>query len=377
MSKRRNESDASAPFEGLIKSLKSADNDGNRLEEIVSKRDSASTADVLAVPLSGARFPSVNESKLKMLPQETLCDILANLCRRDFDVLELINRALVSLISAKFNDALRRVISLMFYEEGLVMATCPSDGWRRLPIVELPRYLPRSVITKVNIKSGSDHALNEEMYQGENQWVGKRECDQALRPCRAHFAADAVCEFRWLSVFPPEMFYRALTEVFIFNTVVLAKLDSFFDHRHYTDEQSLPALPCLANCANLQLDEYHSEFFDANGALEWLLGTHAATDSVKHLSIGEIGIDSWNDFLRPFIAAIEQQFLQATSPTSFNVELILFVGHSPAPDLGMTRELKNTDTNERLKVNVDTNVRKPSGEPALKTKVIIQRKPLA
>lgn len=66
MSKRRNESDASAPFEGLIKSLKSADNDGNRLEEIVSKRDSASTADVLAVPLSGARFPSVNESKLKV-----------------------------------------------------------------------------------------------------------------------------------------------------------------------------------------------------------------------------------------------------------------------------------------------------------------------
>lgn len=117
-----------------------------------------------------------------MLPQETLCDILANLCRRDFDVLELINRALVSLISAKFNDALRRVISLMFYEEGLVMATCPSDGWRRLPIVELPRYLPRSVITKVNIKSGSDHALNEEMYQGENQWVGKRECDQGDCP---------------------------------------------------------------------------------------------------------------------------------------------------------------------------------------------------
>ncbi|KAH7697663.1 hypothetical protein AAVH_35254, partial [Aphelenchoides avenae] len=99
-----------------------------------------------------------------MLPQETLFDILADLNRRDFDVLELVNRALGSLIAAKFDDAPRRMISLMFYEEGHVMLTCPSDGWRRVPVIELPKYLPRSVVRKMVFKASAS-AITEEAYQ--------------------------------------------------------------------------------------------------------------------------------------------------------------------------------------------------------------------
>lgn len=102
-----------------------------------------------------------------MLPKETLLDILANLGRRDFDVLELVSRALGSLIAAKFNETPRRAVSLMFYEEGHVMATCPSVGWRRLLVIELPQHLPRSVIMKVTFKSLRGGTFTEEMYQGE------------------------------------------------------------------------------------------------------------------------------------------------------------------------------------------------------------------
>ncbi|KAH7712964.1 hypothetical protein AAVH_19682 [Aphelenchoides avenae] len=363
MSKRQNESNASVPSEGLIKRLKSAGGDVSRLEEFVESKDSsASVAAAFAVPLAGARSPSANESKLKVLPQETLLDILANLNRHGFDVLKLVNRALRSLICANASNAPRRLISLMFHEDEHVMATCPSDGLRRVPVIELPQYLPWSVIRKMIFRCG--HTLTEEQYQ-------------ALRPCRAHFAAEAVCEFRGLSMFPPNILYRALTEVFMCSTLVLANFSSFFHDRDYTDEQSMPTLPCFANCGSLQIDEYHSEFFDAGGALEWLLGTHATTAGVKHLSIGEIHALYWDDFLRTFIAAIEQQFIHATTPTSFSVDLLFFVGHSPAPDVGTTREHENTDMNERLTIVVDTGVRKPSGEPALKTKVTIQRKPTA
>ncbi|KAH7712965.1 hypothetical protein AAVH_19683 [Aphelenchoides avenae] len=301
-----------------------------------------------------------------MLPTETLLDILASLNRRDFDVLELVNRALGSLIISQFNDAPRRLVSLMFFEEGRVMLISPSDGWRRVPVVELPEYLPRSVVTKMVFKAPYDaktmYSFTEEMYQ-------------ALLPCRAHFAADAMCDFHSLSWFPPSIFHKALDEVFVCSSLVFAEPAAkvMQELRHVSDEQDLAALPCFASCTNLQIVHDTDVFSDANGALEWLLGTHGVASGGKHLSI----TNTCSGFLVAFVDAIEQQFIHATTPASFNVELLCFVGHSPTPAVGTTRELENVDTNEQLKVVVDTDVRKPNGEPAFKTKVIIRRKPTA
>ncbi|KAH7704407.1 hypothetical protein AAVH_28405 [Aphelenchoides avenae] len=298
-----------------------------------------------------------------MLPQETLFDILAHLSGRDFDVLELVNRALGSLIAAKFDDAPRRMISLMFYEEGLVMLISPSHGWRRVPVVQLPRYLPRSIVTKMVFKAPYDtkavHSFTEEMYQ-------------ALLPCRAHFAADAVCDFHSLSWFPPDILRRALTEVFICSSLVFAE-PTKHELRRVRGEQDLSALPCFASCTNLQIVHDADVFSDANGALEWLVGARAVATDVKHLSIS----NTCSDFLDAVVDAIEQQFIHATTPVSFNVELMCFVGRGPTPSVGRTRELVNVDTNEQLEVDVDKDVRKPNGEPAFKAKVIIRRMPTA
>ncbi|KAH7701989.1 hypothetical protein AAVH_30873 [Aphelenchoides avenae] len=217
----------------------------------------------------------------------------------------------------------------MFCGEGFAMLTCPSDGWRRVRVVELPQYLPRSVVRKMVFKSPYQdknvHSFTEEMYQ-------------ALLPCRAHFAVDAVCDFHSFS--HPDTIHKAFTEVFMCRT----------------------STSTSGNTLTLT----------AHRVAAW----HACVSAgVKRLSIGEIHYLYWDTFLCPFIAAIEQQFIQATSPTSFNVDLLFFVGMNPAPNLGTTRELENIDTNEQLKVIVDADVRKPSGERAFKTKVTIQRKP--
>ncbi|KAH7712962.1 hypothetical protein AAVH_19680 [Aphelenchoides avenae] len=199
----------------------------------------------------------------------------------------------------------------------------------------------------------------------------------ALLPCRAHFAADAVCDLRSFSIFGPNIFHRALSELFMCNTLVFAFPDPGNDFHRYGVERGLAALPCLADCAKLQIADYHRAFFDANGALEWLLGTHSATTSAKDLSIEEIDRYYWDDFPTAFIVAIEQQFIQATTPTSFNVDLLFFVGLGQRPDVGATRELENANTNEQLTIVVDTDVRKPNGKPSYKTKVAILRKPSA
>lgn len=99
-----------------------------------------------------------------MLPNDTLFDILADLRRRDLDALELVNRALGSLIPF-VPDAPRRVLSLTFNKKGYVQLTCSSDAFRRVPVVELPPYLPRSVITKMIFTSA--HTITEGTYQGE------------------------------------------------------------------------------------------------------------------------------------------------------------------------------------------------------------------
>lgn len=72
--------------------------------------------------------------------------------------------------------------------------------------------------------------------------------------------------------------------------------------REHIGEQDLAALPCFANCANLQIAHFDAVFSDATGVLEWLLGTNAATAGAKHLSITETSVD----FFVALDAAIKQ-----------------------------------------------------------------------
>ncbi|KAH7691216.1 hypothetical protein AAVH_40272, partial [Aphelenchoides avenae] len=108
-----------------------------------------------------------------------------------------------------------------------------------------------------------------------------------LLACRAHFAADVVCDFHSLSWFPPDMLHRALTEVFICRTLVFAEpaCHAIDELRRDRGDQDLAALPCFASCANLQIADYNDAFFDANGALDWLLGTHAVVAGLKRLTV--------------------------------------------------------------------------------------------
>ncbi|KAH7712971.1 hypothetical protein AAVH_19689 [Aphelenchoides avenae] len=295
-----------------------------------------------------------------MLPQETLHDILADLNRRDLDALDLVNRTLRSLITSKFDDAPRRVITVAFCEHGQVMLTCPSDGRRRVSASELPQYLPRSVVKKVVFKWA--HAFIESTYQ-------------ALLPCRAHLAADAVCDFRSTYVFHPDILRRALTEVLTCSTFVFAEHSSDVMHelRLHVGVRQLAAFPCFAGCANMQIAYFDDMFSGANGALKWLVGTHAVAAGVKRLSI----TNTKSSFLVAFVDAIEQQFIHATTPVSFIVELMCVVRYGPAPAVGTTRELVNVNTNEKLRLRVVTNVRTPNGWTSSKTKVTIRRKVIA
>lgn len=128
----------------------------------------------------------------------------------------------------------------------------------------------------------------------------------ALLPCRAHFVADAVCDFRSMSWLRSAVLRRAFTDAFMCHTLVFAEpTSSTIRHlRIYVGKRNIRALPCFANCANLQIERPHDLFSDANAALEWLLGTHGVARRVRHLSIRET--DYWAAFLRDFIVAVEQ-----------------------------------------------------------------------
>ncbi|KAH7712968.1 hypothetical protein AAVH_19686 [Aphelenchoides avenae] len=234
-----------------------------------------------------------------MPPTTVLVSILGFLRRRDLDVLERVDRAFGAVVATHEKHLSRRSLSLMFFNEDGVSLISVRDAMKHVPAVEMPQYLPRSVITKMLFKS---RKWTEEMYQ-------------ALIPCRAHLDADAAYDFQSL-LYVPNILRRALTELFMCNT--------------------LAALPCVANCSTLRIAYYEEVFFDANGALEWLLGTHAVAAGVKHLSIRDIDAKYLGAFLNAFITAIVQQFIQATTPASFTVEL----------------RFSNTVTNEQLEVAV-------------------------
>ncbi|KAH7712963.1 hypothetical protein AAVH_19681 [Aphelenchoides avenae] len=294
-----------------------------------------------------------------MLPSTVLVNILGCLKRRDLDVLELVDRAFGAIIAVHEKYLPRRSLSLTFFNARAVSLVSFNDPVKHVLVEQMHRYLPRSVITKMLFESVRARTWTEEMYQ-------------AFLSCRAHLTADAACDFRSLAVFPPDILGRAFTEVFMCKTMVFSNVDCYFDSpefQRYKDEQNLAALPCIAHCTNLRIANYHEALFDANGALEWLLGTHAAAAGLKRLSIEQIAEKYW-DFPSAFIVAIEQQFIHATTPTSFTLELRCSIQYPPGPDVGTTRVLENTVTKEQLEVVVDT----PS---AFKWKVTMQRKPAA
>ncbi|KAH7693386.1 hypothetical protein AAVH_39578, partial [Aphelenchoides avenae] len=71
-------------------------------------------------------------------------------------------------------------------------------------------------------------------------------------------------------------------------------------------------------------------------------------------------------------------FIHSVTPTSFYVELLFDVEYSLGSGIGTTRTHVNADTDEQLEVVVvDIDVRRPNGERASKTKVTIQRRPIA
>ncbi|KAH7672988.1 hypothetical protein AAVH_42533, partial [Aphelenchoides avenae] len=117
-----------------------------------------------------------------------------------------------------------------------------------------------------------------------------------LLACRAHLDADAVCDFHSL-LYVPSILRRALTELFMCNTLLFRE----FEYSALGDR--LAALACIANCSTLRIAYYEEAFFDANGALEWLLGTHAVAAGVKHLYIGHIDAKYSDVFANAFIAA--------------------------------------------------------------------------
>ncbi|KAH7704408.1 hypothetical protein AAVH_28406 [Aphelenchoides avenae] len=293
-----------------------------------------------------------------MLPTTVLVNILGCLRRRDLDVLDLVDRAFAAVIATHENHLPRRSLSLTFFNEGGVSLVSYKDTMKHVQVVELPPYLSHSVITKMLFKSVGARSWTEEMYQ-------------ALLQCRSHFAAGVLCDFRSLTVFPRDILDRSFTEMFTCSTLVFSHADYALDmaelRRNEGDE--LATLPCIANCANLQIAHYEEAFFDANGAFEWLLGTHAASADVKHLSIGEIREKYRDVFARALIVAIEQQFIHAITTASFTVELRRSVELSPGPYVGTTRKLENTVTNEQLEVVVAVD--------ASKWKVTIERKPKA
>lgn len=110
-----------------------------------------------------------------MLPDDVLEDILVGLNRRNLDALEIVSRALSSLIVARFDDYPRRTISLMFNDGALIHATpyserdvrawqqtlreqlitvcCPQYPVAVIPVEDLQRYIGRSSIRRVAFKN--------------------------------------------------------------------------------------------------------------------------------------------------------------------------------------------------------------------------------
>ncbi|KAH7704409.1 hypothetical protein AAVH_28407 [Aphelenchoides avenae] len=99
-----------------------------------------------------------------MLPATVLVSILDCLRRRDLEVLELVDRAFGAIVATHVKHLPRRSLSLMLFNEGGVSLISVRDSMKHVPVVEMPQYLPRSVITKMLFKS---RKWTEEMYQGE------------------------------------------------------------------------------------------------------------------------------------------------------------------------------------------------------------------
>ncbi|KAH7697662.1 hypothetical protein AAVH_35253 [Aphelenchoides avenae] len=244
-----------------------------------------------------------------MLPSTVLVNILGCLKRRDLDVLELVGHAFEAVIAAHEKHLPRRSLSLTFFNEGDVSLISFKDTMVHVRVVEMQRYLPRSVVTKMLFRP--THTFTQCTLQG-------------LISCSEHLANEGV---------------------FIYE----GRRDRF-------SQDALPhnaaALPWLANCASLQIDEYREEFFDADGALAWLLATHSnAVHREKHLPLKRCLADVMN-FCRPLVVAIEKQFAEATSPSAFKLELSFLIPEEETGPFGQTRTVVSDSTQEQLAVEV-------------------------
>ncbi|KAH7704404.1 hypothetical protein AAVH_28402 [Aphelenchoides avenae] len=243
------------------------------------------------------------------LPSTVLVNILGCLKRRDLDVLELVDRAFGALVDTHEKHLPRRALSLTFFNEGDASLISFKDTMVHVRVVEMQRYLAHSTITKMFFRP--THTFTECTLQG-------------LNACCAYLADEGA---------------------FIYE-----------GRRGHYSEDALPhntaALPWLANCASLQIDEYREEFFDADGALAWLLATHStAVHREKHLSLKRCLADVMN-FCRPLVVAIEKQFADATSPSTFKLELSFLIPEEDAGPFGETRTVVNDSTHEKLLVEV-------------------------
>ncbi|KAH7712967.1 hypothetical protein AAVH_19685 [Aphelenchoides avenae] len=261
-----------------------------------------------------------------MLPSTVLLSILRCLSD-DLDVLELVDRAFGAVIVAHEKHLPRRSLSLTFFNEGDVSLISFKDTVVHVRVVDIHRYLPRSVITKLLFRP--THTFTECTLQG-------------LNACCAYLADEAV---------------------FIFSE----------GRQNHFSEDALPRnaaeLPWLANCASLQIDEYREQFFDAEGALAWLLATHStAVHREKHLSLKSCLADDDMNFCRPLVVAIEKQFAGATLPSAFKLELSFLIPETEAGPFGETRESINVNTHEKLSVG--------QGVRVFEVKINIQRQAL-
>ncbi|KAH7726049.1 hypothetical protein AAVH_06492 [Aphelenchoides avenae] len=154
--------------------------------------------------------------------------------------------------------------------------------------------------------------------------------------------------------------------------VSVVKMPQYLPHSVHFFRAALTS-PLMPRESSTCFPSSHRTFYrcvlHAKGALERLLGTHAPAAGVKHLFIEDIDVEYSDAFCSTFIAALEQQFIHATTPASFTVELGCSVERQPGPAVE-TRPFENPVTNEQLEVVVNT----PN---AFKRKVTIRRKPAA
>ncbi|KAH7712960.1 hypothetical protein AAVH_19678 [Aphelenchoides avenae] len=163
------------------------------------------------------------------LPSTVLVDILSCLKRRDLDVLELGNQALGAVVDTHEKHLPRRSLSLTFFNEWDVSLVSFKDTTKQVPVVELPPYLPRSVITKMLFRS--THTVTMSTYKG-------------LRTCREYFAEEAACFFPSTFRLQKGLLLEFYTTLLPCHTLIIPhRIDNKAGRQHTGRLQGLPRRP--------------------------------------------------------------------------------------------------------------------------------------